>query len=848
MGWICIILLTLLARTKSENETCKMIGQSGFMEFFKEGDFFIGGVFSIESSMTLVDNDYQALPYTYCKRWNPRELKFARTMMFTVEEINRDNELLPGVSLGYRVFNGCGTENLLRAAIEAVNGNDPRGCHSQTLAVLGHSSSGVSDDINNILSAMSIPQLSHLSTCACLSDKKRYPTFFRTVPSDHFQIIALIQLMKYFNWRWVGIIYSSSTYASEGTADFIQKAKKEGICVEYRLSYYKTIPKRFAAIVEALQKSSSKVVLMFMSSSYTKSFLSKIEAFNITGKQWVGSESWISLKELASPDRKHILNGAMGFALPQASIPGLGEFLLSLKPSDEPQSAIVKALWENFFHCSFSLSNSSTMCTGREELKTVSNVYTEVTTFTGENNVYKAVYSVAYALHSLLQCQNGLNPTTGKPCVTKHEVQPIMVFEHLKYVNFTTKNGAKVVFDENGDSVSQFDLVNWQMKEDGSAEIRIIGQYDDSLPAGKKFSLNKHSKITWGGNSNEVPRSVCSEPCPPGTRKAINKNKPVCCFDCFECPEGTISNQTDSPDCLHCPPEKWSNEKRDLCIPKPTEYLSYNEIMGALLTGFSVIGVFLSILISIIFFTHKETPIVRANNSELSFLLLFSLKLCFLCSLTFIGQPTKWSCMLRHTAFSITFVLCISCVLGKTVMVLMAFRATLPGSNLRKWLGPTQQRFSVLSSTLIQAVICILWLTINPPFPNMNMLYYKDRIILECAVGSAVGFWAVLGYIGLLAILCFILAFLARNLPDSFNEAKLITFSMLIFCSVWITFIPAYISSPGKFTVAVEIFAILASSFGLLICIFAPKCYIIIFRPDKNCKKHLMSKIPERTL
>ncbi|CAG6001854.1 unnamed protein product, partial [Menidia menidia] len=203
MGWICIILLTLLARTKSENETCKMIGQSGFMEFFKEGDFFIGGVFSIESSMTLVDNDYQALPYTYCKRWNPRELKFARTMMFTVEEINRDNELLPGVSLGYRVFNGCGTENLLRAAIEAVNGNDPRGCHSQTLAVLGHSSSGVSDDINKILSAMSIPQLSHLSTCACLSDKKRYPTFFRTVPSDHFQIIALIQLMKYFNWRWM---------------------------------------------------------------------------------------------------------------------------------------------------------------------------------------------------------------------------------------------------------------------------------------------------------------------------------------------------------------------------------------------------------------------------------------------------------------------------------------------------------------------------------------------------------------------------------------------------------------------------------------------------------------------
>uniref|UniRef100_A0A8C4TN94 Extracellular calcium-sensing receptor-like n=1 Tax=Erpetoichthys calabaricus TaxID=27687 RepID=A0A8C4TN94_ERPCA len=413
-----------------------------------------------------------------------------------------------------------------------------------------------------------------------------------------------------------------------------------------------------------------------------------------------------------------------------------------------------------------------------------------------------------------------------------------VLLQYLKTVNFTTDPAARV---------KTYDLINWQLSKDGMVEFVTFGAYYAFLSEGQQFVIN-YDSIVWTGVCFifQVPKSVCSDSCHPGTRKAAQKGRPICCYDCIPCAEGEISNTTDSPNCLMCYEEYKSNKQKDQCILKDIEFLSFEEKMGILMVTLSVLGASLTMSVALIFYMNRDTPIVKANNSELSFLLLFSLTLCFLCSLTFIGEPSYWSCMLRHTIFGITFVLCISCVLGKTIVVLMAFRATLPGNDIMKWFGPIQQRLSVCTFTLVQVLICLLWLLISPPFPNRNLKHFTEIIIIECALGSQTAFSAVLGYIGFLALLCFILAFLARKLPDNFNEAKYITFSMLIFCAVWVTFIPAYISSPGKYTVAVEIFAILASSFGLLFCIFIPKCYIIILKPEQNTKKHIMGKIPSK--
>uniref|UniRef100_A0A4W4FQA7 G-protein coupled receptors family 3 profile domain-containing protein n=1 Tax=Electrophorus electricus TaxID=8005 RepID=A0A4W4FQA7_ELEEL len=845
---VCVSVVFLFPLVSSQvlhRQTCRFIhGPSQLPMVAREGDITLGALFSLHDATQDLGRNKNVFLY----RFNFRTFRWMQTMIFAMEQINRDGRLLPNITLGYKIYDSCSNPlYALRTAMALMSGREEGSgnteCQGNIPLVIGDGGSTLSIVVANFLGIFQLPQISYFSSCACLSNKKAFPAFLRTMPSDFFQVNALAQLVQHFGWTWVGTVAGDDAYGRGGAQIFNDKVTGMGACI----ALYEIIPKNHAPaeisrIVERISGSSTRVVLVFALEQDANALFSEALRQNLTGVQWLGSEAWITAAILNTPQFHSILQGSMGFAIRRATIPNLQSFLLRLHPSSFPDDPFVVQFWEELFKCSFHSVAGGELsdrrpCNGSEELASVKSLYSDVSQLRISYNVYKAVYAVAHALDTMLRCVPERDPLTGGACPDIRNIKPQQLLYYLKKVDFTNEFGEETKFDENGDPAAMYDLINWQLLETGEVQYVTVGRFDET----KSIKLEIEEKqIIWNGNQSQVPVSVCSSSCPPGTRKAFRPSFPVCCFDCILCAVGEVSNQTDATECMTCPPEFWSNPKRDTCIPKLVEFLSYSDTMGITLLAMALLGSCATLAVALVFACKRHTPLVRASNSELSFLILSSLWLCFLCALAYIGQPTPWLCQLRHTAFGVAFCLCLSCILGKTMVVLMAFKATLPGSNVMSWFGPLQLRTLIFLCTAVQVVICGTWLGLAPPLPRRLMNRESARIILLCDMGSTLAFYLVLGYIGLLAGVCFVMAFLARKLPDNFNEAKFITFSMLIFCAVWITFVPAYVSSPGKYTVAVEVFAILASSYGLLLCIFAPKCYIILLRPEKNTKKHLM--------
>lgn len=285
----------------------------------------------------------------------------------------------------------------------------------------------------------------------------------------------------------------------------------------------------------------------------------------------------------------------------------------------------------------------------------------------------------------------------------------------------------------------------------------------------------------------------------------------------------------------------WAPVNSTTCYRKTIHFLAWTDWFAIFLLLLSAFGVALVLSISVIFTKNLNTPVVKASGGlTVCYIILFSHFLIFLSTVFFIDEPTEFKCKTRQALFGISFALCISCILIKSLKILLAFSFDPKLQNFLKCVYkpiPT-----VVTCTGIQVIICTFWLIFRAPFVKQNFSIPR-AIILECNEGSIVAFGIMLSYIAALAFICFIFAFKGRKLPENYNEAKFITFGMLIYFIAWIVFIPVYATTFGKYLPAVEIIVVLISNYGILCCTFLPKCYIIIYKQETNTKSAFLKMI-----
>ncbi|KAI9538758.1 hypothetical protein NQZ68_012411 [Dissostichus eleginoides] len=841
-------------------DNCVFLGEEGGNSLYEGGDVVIGGLFPLHYSpvSSLPKYKTKPTPITY-KYFSSRALRWMLTMTFAIKEINHRSDLLPHLKLGFHIRDSCDDIPVsLSAALLLVNGQPDVGTRAESVnrdkglernshqnlscavaqtvspVIIGDAASGVSMALLKTLGSFHIPLVSYFASCSCLSNQKEFPTFMRTMPSDAFQIRALARLVSYFGWTWVGVIGVESDYARFAIQLFLKESVKYGVCASYTHFYPVGLSQQaLDELLDVIQMSSSKVIINFSSESEMQGILREVRYRNITSLQWIASEAWATAKSLWKKFGD-LLTGTLGFAIRRADvIPGLKQHLTSVRPSNINESAFLAEFWEELFNCRLngSVNNHShggvdhlnrLLCKGTEDLKDVYSPYSDVTQLRVSYNVYKSVYLVAHALEDMSNCKVGQGPFLNRTCADLKNVKPWQLIHYMKRANFSAL-GEKVNFDENGDPIAYYDLMNWQRRPDGSLHLVKAGFYDASTPDGRSLVINE-SVIQWPVGKQAF-QSVCSVSCPPGSRIARRKGEPICCFDCVPCAEGEVPSVWDQFCPLHLmPPGQDSSGPNGFQVYTATTVNFPGELTYA---GIKVIqtaqnismlkdiqsanvtpkAVWRSMHVQTVGLPMKVRGQRKHKKRENNRKQLSSELLAFITGVSLKRIKTVMEASDREAPSRDTTVKAIPigswygstkrlvdfmgggstcCYPGLAANPLVASQAFQsvcsvscpPGACIARRKGEPICCFDCVPCAEGEVIICLIWLLTSPPHANNNNTDHSAVIIIECVTGSEIGFWCVLGYISILACMCLLMAFFARKLPDNFNEAKFITFSM----------------------------------------------------------------------
>ncbi|KAJ8412618.1 hypothetical protein AAFF_G00129540 [Aldrovandia affinis] len=833
-----LLLVLLLLDVRRANFGFVMGAQSNERRVLAHvpGDIIIGALFSVHHQPP-ADKVHERKCGAVREQYGIQRVE---AMLHTLDRINADTKILPNISLGCEIRDSCWHSAVaLEQSIEFIrdslvpseeaesqarcSGDGPVKGKKPIVGLIGPGSSSVAIQVQNLLQLFNIPQIAYSATSMDLSDKSLFKYFMRVVPSDAQQAQAMVDIVKRYNWTYVSAIHTEGNYGESGMEAFKDMAAKEGICIAHSDKIYSNAGEQnFDRLLGKLRSHlpKARVVACFCEGMTVRGILMAMRRQNLVGEfLLVGSDGWADRYDVTDGYQREAAGG-ITIKLQSGYVKWFDDYYLKLRPSSNLRNPWFPEFWQHRFQCRLrghlqENTKYSRICNEKESLR---HQYAQDTKM---GFVINAIYSMAHGLHNM---QRSLCPGYTGLCKAMRPIDGSKLLEFLMKTNFLGVSGEVLRFDENGDSPGRYEIMNFKKMGVNDFSYIHVGSWDSS-------GLKMDDEEIWANGSATI-KSVCSEPCEKAQIKVIRKGEVSCCWTCTPCKENEYV--FDEYTCRACELGSWPTYDLTGCDPIPVEYLRWGDPEPIAAMVFACLGLLATSFVTCIFINFRDTPVVKSSSRELCYIILAGICLGYLCTFCLIAKPHVVYCYLQRVGIGLSPAMSYSALVTKTNRI----ARILAGS--KKKICTKKPRFmSACAQLVITFLLIVLQLSIivalfimEPPqvihdYPSIH------EVNLICNT-TTVGVVAPLGYNSLLILSCTFYAFKTRNVPANFNEAKYIAFTMYTTCIIWLAFVPIYFGSNYK--IITMCFSVSLSATVALCCMFVPKVYIILAKPERNVR------------
>uniref|UniRef100_A0A3B4T547 Metabotropic glutamate receptor 5 n=1 Tax=Seriola dumerili TaxID=41447 RepID=A0A3B4T547_SERDU len=795
------------------------------------GDIIIGALFSVHHQPT-ADKVHERKCGAVREQYGIQRVE---AMMHTLDRINNDQHILPNITLGCEIRDSCWHSAVaLEQSIEFIRDSlvssdecaDPSATPMRgkkpIVGLIGPGSSSVAIQVQNLLQLFNIPQIAYSATSMDLSDKSLYKYFMRVVPSDAQQARAMVDIVKRYNWSYVSAIHTEGNYGESGMEAFKDMAAKEGICIAHSGKIWSNAGEQsFDRLLERLRAHlpKARVVACFCEGMTVRNILMAMRRQGLVGEfLLIGSDGWADRYDVTDGFVREAAGG-ITIKLQSADVKWFDEYYLKLRPENNLRNPWFPEFWQHRFHCRLKghpqESSKYNRTCKRESLR---QQYAQDTKM---GFVINAIYSMAYGLHNM---QRALCPGYQGLCDAMRPIDGATLLDFLMKTNFTGVSGEGILFDENGDSPGRYEIMNFKKMGKDYYDYINVGSWDNR-------GLKIDDDEIWP-NKDTMIKSVCSEPCDKGQIKVIRKGEVSCCWTCTPCKENEFV--FDEYTCRACELGSWPTDDLTGCDPIPVEYLRWGDPEPIAAVVFACLGLMATFFVTAVFIRFRDTPVVKSSSRELCYIILAGICLGYLCTFSLIAKPHVIHCYLQRLGIGLSPAMSYSALVTKTNRI----ARILAGSKKKictkkpRFMSACAQLIIAFLLILLQLGIIVALFLMEPPevihdYPSIR------QVNLICNTTN-LGVVAPLGYNGLLILSCTFYAFKTRNVPANFNEAKYIAFTMYTTCIIWLAFVPIYFGSNYK--IITMCFSVSLSATVALCCMFVPKVYIILAKPERNVR------------